>query len=739
MATDRQRNVMLAAIFGFSFIFRLILMNMNGYPPGADIGLHESVIKSISGDKTNFFYNYYHMGSGLSVTNPGYHIFLAYFITLTDLPDYFAQSFVASMFSSLISISAYLIARRVWSEKAGIITALLLTFSAGDIAILSWSGYPNIVTLMLIPLVFYLFIIRDKITNRVFYGSTSILVAAIFLTHILSGLVMGSIVLLTIIFYNLVSKTISPRKNQAILWLLPILFGVLLISPYLFNTFPVYFNSQGAITGNVGVMKQAVLETRIVPITTTLLGLVPIVLFLMFSKLHNKKFLTFSTVFFISWILLPAIMAQSHYFGVYLDYDRFLYFLSVPVTICVSLLIASASGLLFRVGNNFFIHNKHGSFYKKSASASLIIGLVLFAIFFVPLFKSPAEASKEVNGYQVMNTSEYEAIEWIKTNTPTNSVLVANPDFGWWLSGFSQRTTLSASDPQYLILAHEFEPAIVAKNLLETNYLIDNGFIQIKQDEAYNSGNNHELLAELSNSYFSHVFFLINDSQISIIYRENGKTQQLSLADFNQSITTVRNSIDSASFIITRENESFNLTEEITIYSGVRFAKVSIILESKTEGIVFDWLHFPFISKGVPVEYPNTVAIVDSSLQSVCQVMPGSGDFQINTDFYELVYNLQGKAEVEASFYAGFYQYAEEFQINQIDYLSGLIYNASKTYLDKVSNSTLTSFDYKNAIKEWNISYIVVLDTNSISRFNSDPMFGLVFRNDKVSIFKVSQ
>jgi len=738
MATHKQKKVILAAVFGFSFLFRLFLMNMNGYPPGADIGLHESVIKSISGDHTNFFFNYYHMGSGLSVTNPGYHIFLSYIIAFTGLPDFFAQSFVASMFSALTSVCAYLITRQVLNERAGLIAAFLLTFSAGDIAILSWSGYPNILTLMLIPLIFYIFIIRQRMNNWTYYAIASILSATVFLTHIFSGLVLTSIIALTIIFNSIIYKSVNIRRNSTILWMLPIFLGVLLVSPYLFNTLPVYFSSQGAITGTVNVMKQAVLETRIVPITTALLSIVPIILFSLLSKLHNKKFLTIKTVFFTSWILLPAIMTQSHYFGFYLDYDRFLYFLSVPVIICISLVIASTSGLFSRIIKKTCQYNKNYKKYRRAGGVILISCLILIMIFCFPIFKSPSEAIREANGYQVMNASEYEAIEWIRTNTPKNSVFVANPDFGWWLSGFSQRPTLSASDPQYLILSHEFEPADVAKKVLDTNYLIDNGIIQIKQDEAYASGNSHELLADLPGSYFSVAFFLINDSQISIIYRGMGNPQQLSLSDFNYSTTSVQTQPENASFIITRENDSFKLTEEITLFSGVRFAKVSMILESKIDGIVFDWLHFPFISKGVPVDYSDTVAIVDTSLQTICQIIPGLGDFQVNPNFYELVYNLQGKTKNEASFYVGFYQYGNEFQINQIDYLSNVISNNTRTYLDKVSNTTLRSFDYKIALKEWNVSYIAVLDTYSIGRFSNDPMLGLVFKNEKISIFKIN-
>ncbi len=85
MVEKRSKNLLLVAILAVAFAYRFFLMTMNIYPPGADIGLHESVINSISSGKTNFFWNYYQMGGGISATNPGYHIFTAFVISMTGL------------------------------------------------------------------------------------------------------------------------------------------------------------------------------------------------------------------------------------------------------------------------------------------------------------------------------------------------------------------------------------------------------------------------------------------------------------------------------------------------------------------------------------------------------------------------------------------------------------------------------------------------------------------------------
>ena len=128
MAKKTSINLLIIVLALIAFAYRFALITMNVFPPGGDIGLHESVIKSITSAPTNSFWNNYHMGGGLSVTNPGYHIFTAFIITMTALPDYLAQALVASFFSALIVPSAFLIVRQVWNEKAALVVAILTIF-----------------------------------------------------------------------------------------------------------------------------------------------------------------------------------------------------------------------------------------------------------------------------------------------------------------------------------------------------------------------------------------------------------------------------------------------------------------------------------------------------------------------------------------------------------------------------------------------------------------------------------
>ena len=341
-----------------------------------------------------------------------------------------------------------------------------------------------------------------------------------------------------------------------------------------------------------------------------------------------------------------------------------------------------------------------------------------------------------------MNPSEYQAIQWAKTNTPPGSVFVTDAEFGWWLSGFAQRPTLSAVDPQYLILKHEIAPAAVARNLLTADYMMDNGLIQIQQHGAYANGSTHEILAIINGSYYHPTVFSINDTQISILYRDNGEPKQLSLAGFTQTSTSIKNNKDNASFIITRHSQLFNITEEITIFKGESFAEVSLIMQGKSGAANFDWLQLPFQSRGFPVQYANSIAIVDNTLHVLNQIVfPQSQlgndvSMQENPNAYELICNLEGNSTAQVNFFVGLSQFNPDYEITQTSYLNNLIQNNTATYRDSISDLPLNCFEYKQPYNNGTYHTLLSEIPTRLHAFADDPMFTLAFKNDQVAIFK---
>jgi hypothetical protein len=340
-----------------------------------------------------------------------------------------------------------------------------------------------------------------------------------------------------------------------------------------------------------------------------------------------------------------------------------------------------------------------------------------------------------------MSEPGYEAIQWIQQNTPVGSIFVSDAYYGWWLSGFAQRPTLSAVDPQYLTLTREFEPAKIAKSLLDTDYLIDNGLIQIREDGGYIGRHNPMFLAKLNDTYFPYPFFHFNNSEITIFCRKDNDVQSFDLTQIPVKGMRIEANSDYASIFINKENQFFNVTQETTVYRGVRFVNMTITVESDVEGVSIDWVRFILHMKGTVMQREKTVALVDENMKVFGQLIFTEQQPNIytitseNPSGLELLYNLEGKPSGEITLFAGVYQVED----TKTSHINKILVDNLDSYLEKVTDLPLEVFDYQKAVKDKEISYIACRDSDVIPKFANDPAFSLVFINDDVAIFMVKR
>jgi hypothetical protein len=766
-----RNYLMLFLIMVFSFIYRVVLMLRVTFPPGADIGLHNSIIHSITqSGNTNFLYNSYHMGGGSSVTFPGYHIFVSYIILLTGMPDYVAQTVAVSLFSSLIVIVAFLLTRKVWNVSAAIIVAFLIAVSRFDIEMLMWGGYPNVITLMLIPLAFYLFLEKDKFSRLPFLVVTSLVCGAIFLTHSLSAVLFIAITVVTVFFGVILARKIGENRISLLTWLFPLILGALVISPFLIQVAPAYLGSDAtAFTGGVTDIRQALLSTKLLPLDIVLSLLVSVFLIFLFSKYYIRKFLSVPTILLVLWWLIPTLLTQGYLVGFYTDYNRFLYFVILPVMMLIGLglyhsalffarasdwLASMAKGLprVRIIKNKTFRRLLQHLEYKNFLLLFMVV-LVLYVFLAVPIFVSPSRGVELQNFYQLMNKPKYEAIQWAQNNTSANAVFLTDAQYGWWFSGFAQRPTISAVEPQYLTNSREFEPAKAARYLLDTDYLVDNGLIQVREDGGYIARHNPGFLAKLngSNQYFPFGFFHFNNGEITVTFRDaDGNVQIVDLSKVPVTDQHIENSSEYASIYVTRANQFFSFTEKTTVNQGMNFVNMTVKLASNTSDVTFDSVRFLLHSKGAYVteENLNSVGFVDYYAKVIGQLIfteqkPTTKLFTVEyPSCLEITYNLYGKHVAERNFYAGIYQYAANpndtlTKDQKTSYFQGILNNYSQTYMVKVGSLPLEVFDLHQALASLNVSYVVVRDSDQIPRFAKDPAFSLVFINNEVAIFQV--
>ena len=768
MLKANRTYVLLLLIFTFSFIYRLILMIWSNFPSGADIGLHNSVIYSITGrDNTNFMYNFYQMGGGTSLTFPGYHIFASSVMMMTGLTEYTVHAVIVALFSSLIVLCAYLITRSVWNEKAGFIVAFLVAISRFDIEMTLWGGYPNVITLMLIPLTFYLFLQKDRFSKVPFLVSTSILAGSIFLTHSLSAGIFVGVTVLTVLLVFISPKTFGTSRKTVLYWILPLIIGVILVAPFLMQAIPTYLKDNASAPGVQGVndITFATLSTRILPLTLVLPLFAIIAAFIVFSKVYKGKFITLPALLLSVWLFVPLFLTQGYLYGFIIDYNRFLYFVILPVMIFIALLIDHGSKFFAGIVDSYQtlvaqvqkpkkILNKKIEWLEahithKTVYAGFVLFFLLFSFFVIPIFATPIEGHNIQSFYQFMDQPGWNGIQWIKQNTPTGSVFVSDAHYGWWLGGFAQQPTLSAVDPEYLTSAREVAPAKNATYLLDTDYLVDNSLVQVREDGGYIARHNPEILAEFNWTYFDYSFFNFDSSQNEIKFEVNGTVQSAYLDTLSVKDMHFENAADHKTIVVTRGNDYFNYTQLTTVYQGLLFVNLTSTLTSTVPGVTFDWVNIDVQAKGTPLSYddPSTIALVDVGVKTFGQLIFTSNQPNVTTKVAEpllidLEYNLQGQSHGQIQISASAYSadnnpdiYKDSASINK--FFDPII--AANLKPDQAPSSVDFKewFDYRFEMQRNSVSFIACRDFAVEAKFVRDPAFNLVFINSEVAIFNV--
>ena len=187
-----------------------------------------------------------------------------------------------------------------------------------------------------------------------FLVSTSILAGSIFLTHSLSAAIFVGVTSLTVLFVLVSPKTFGTPRKTGLYWLLPIVVGAVLVSPFLVNAVPTYLHGNSSAPGVQGVndINSAILSTRILPLEWVLPLFLIIFAFALFSKRYNGRFFTLPTLLLSMWLFVPLFLTQGYLFGFIIDYNRFLYFIIFPIIIFIAVLIDHGARVLCRHSQN---------------------------------------------------------------------------------------------------------------------------------------------------------------------------------------------------------------------------------------------------------------------------------------------------------------------------------------------------------------------------------------------------
>ncbi len=339
-----------------------------------------------------------------------------------------------------------------------------------------------------------------------------------------------------------------------------------------------------------------------------------------------------------------------------------------------------------------------------------------------------------------MNKPLYDSLQWIQNNTSTDSVFVADALYGWWLGG-AQRPTISGVEPQFLTNPREFEPALMANRLLDTDYLLDNGMMQVREDGGYLSRHNPQVLARMNNSYSPIPFLNFTDNEKVVTLLKDGDSINVKMSDLPVKEIKMVNSSVSASVIVSWGNDLLNVTEECSLYQGVRFMNVTETVSTDCPGVTFETLSLGAQTRSQLVSNDNpSIDLLDPYAPLGCQIIFPTMQPIVTLTGGELtmVCSLNYQTETVVNFYVGTFAYpysgenAQTYEARQEMFAENL-----QTYASKVSILPLDTFDYRQSITSLNVDFIALRDHSQISRFAKDPIFSLSYINPEVALFQV--
>jgi hypothetical protein len=780
--------VLLFILFAFSFLFRAAIIFHNPNPPSSDIGLHGSIINLILDQGILPNWNPYHMGGETLATPPGFHFFVTILILLIGMELIFAELITAAFYSSIIVFPAYIVAKKIWrNSNAGLFASFFAAISALSLEMISWGGYTNIVSLFLIITIFYLFIKDTNTPRHSHLVVGAILFGSLIITHTFTLVVVFPILgfYLALMLMGKYKKLHDLKiRNLLRFFAASIFAGAIAVSPWILRVFGFYISasSEGAATGGLD-NKNLILTNRAVDSVILLLIIVVIPAIFMFRSSRKKPFDN-SSLFLIAWFIVPIVMTQGYLFGVVTDYSRFMYFIDFPGIIIIS---AGLSYLFRYIGiaikRNSKINWKN---FKKALPITGFMTIIFIFILVSPWSIVPEDAMNRANYYSTIHEAEESTLKWITNNTSNDSILVADHLYGWWLGGIGKRITLSAAELEFLIYSHELEVAKDTKLLLDTNYFINNGLIQVEEDGGFVKNKSSKIGIDAWNGK-TFPIFSTRDGGISFEFYspEEEQAEKRSLAELKIVGTNIISNDDFITFLVQYEDELFIVNRTMTERKGIEHVELTynIIVKNNQTNLYHVWLPI-YVGQGsmtLPEDkfYLN-VTIPEKGLYynmttEENEVFRWFGFYYWDQVFGQVIFNQDTWIEhikseptrVEMKF---LYNNDTNKNINikmQIGVFSEelkwpdevklkYLYEFLKTsqdmnpqdpimeYLNEMFNATkqnkaqpITVWDYNEMIRKYDVSYVVSRDRNEYLRFSEDPKFRLILNSGNVAVFQV--
>jgi hypothetical protein len=701
----------------------------------------------------------------LGWTPPLFQILLAILISLTGATSLgqliFLEKALAVLIDWLLFFSVYLIGSKFFCKKIGVIAAFLLLFCFPMYELNLWGGYTTILGLAFMFLLLSHFPLAVKSFGDIMI--VFLFAFSLVLSHQLSAFLTVLILPPIILFMLIKSKGTHLKALMAL-----ILGGGIAFFLYYFQPMLPYL---GVFVEHVFFSQKTM--TYQIPATTfsafmVNFGFLFIIslagIFVAFFNLRAKKRLLFFLILLLSFFI-PFVLAESYFFGLYLPFQWFIYYLMPPMV------VLAAVSIKFAADQISSFNSKHEKRWNKFRLRVVTISLVALACLLL-VFRSGTVYGKIMEGSVYYSTSDmkaYDAGVWLQNNFPENATVVVTEVPGFWFRLFSNKTVIAETDPIV-------ERNAIAASVLELAYEIQNPLTLVRVYGMTKGGISENYVS--INDVWNRVSFLSGEGNF-ISYEAKGVYKnKISLSDLNRE-SVFEDESSPKKLIIRYFNDEVSITQTLLFQSDSYPINVNWKISAFNSEIsnvalyltnFFD-LHFSFTEAYVPGvlnwENPwshpsdsqgdewavtnfsrstltdNYLSFYDSTQEVVFALkfeeLPDWGNVGSLTnkqiDAVRFQYNF---AKIDINQTASFAFQVLTFWRNSFPQMQNLSDLKSLFDFKTATPFEVISRDYHDYIKQNNIGFMVYDKNRLDAKLIRAKILELVYSNDRYAIFKVN-
>ncbi|MCW3997471.1 MAG: hypothetical protein NWF10_02760 [Candidatus Bathyarchaeota archaeon] len=696
---------------------------------------------------------------------PLYHIFLSTLIAFTGTTDIGSLLFLIKTLAVLIDwlliLSVYLLGAKFFNKKIGFLAALFLFLCFPLYEINQWGGYTTILSLGMMSLLFvYLSLERKGLGNTL---TIFALAFSLVLTHQLTTF-LAFIIFPPFIFIMLIKS----KGNYPKAWVAALIGGAIAFSlyylipllPYLGSFIDIVFFQLETMLFQIPAVS---LEEFIINFGF-ILFLAFFGIILTFIELRKKGslgiYLLLSLAFYV-----PLFFSQSYLVGIYLPYQRFVYYL-LP-----SIAIFSAVSFGFILNQIIMFKNKFEKKWKKHRPEIITYSLI-FLLSFLFIFRFGVVYGKILEGSVFYSTSDvkgFDAAIWLRDNYPEPTTVVVTEVPGSWFGVFSEKSVFAETDPivernviaeSVLDLAYELEHPLTLVRTYESKGAISSEtYISINsvwKRVAYSSGAGDFLSYKINGD---ERFFELHSLHREIIFEDQFDPKKISIHYFNDEVSLYQTlQFQNSSYPInvnwTISSESNDLVE-VKLYLSNFLELAFSFTEAYVPGVL-EWEN-PWDN---PSNYQeNTWAVTNFTETTLTGNLIGLYDETEESIFALRFTELPDWGNVGAlsSRQIDAIRFQYQFEKVEINHEISLNYDvlsfSRKSYpeiqelsglnalfdLELISEHNIASRDYHDYIKDNKIEFIVYDKNQLDTKLVNSKLLKLIYSNDRYVIFKIKK